>query len=116
MNAEAPTPSSYSGNDKVWILLCHLSLFIGVPFLLPFIVYLAMKNENPTVTYHAKESLNFHLSCLLYALISIPLCLVLIGFVSLFVIGLASVIFAIVAAIKVSEGIPYRYPFTIRLF
>ncbi|MEO5913460.1 MAG: DUF4870 domain-containing protein [Luteolibacter sp.] len=64
---------------------------------------------------HAKEALNFHLSVYLYGIISFFLCFILIGIPMLIILGLASVVFAIVACIKASDGLFYRYPLTIRL-
>lgn len=116
-----PEQSHFHGNEKVWVLLSHLSIFLGFPFLLPFIIYLAMKKDSPRVAYHAKESLNFHLSCLLYAIISFPVAFLMpiLLFLAIIVcgaIGLFGIIFAIVAAVKSSDGVAYRYPMTIRFF
>ena len=50
------------GNDKIWSMFCHLSVFLVVGFILvPFVVYLAMRNESEYVTDNAREALNFHL-------------------------------------------------------
>ena len=111
----ATLPPAPKGNDKIWALLCHLSTFVGLPFLLPLVVYLAMKGESAYVADNAREALNFHLSFLIYALCCIPLVLIVIGVPLMVLIGLASFILAIVAAIKASEGGCYRYPLTIRL-
>jgi len=35
-----------SGNDKIWAMLSHLSIFFGVGIILPLIVYLAMRKES----------------------------------------------------------------------
>jgi uncharacterized Tic20 family protein len=40
---------------------------------------------------------------------------VLIGFAILWVLGLVTLILVIIAAIQVSDGKPYRYPFALRL-
>jgi hypothetical protein len=107
--------SAPRGNEKIWGILSHLSAFIGMPFLLPLVVYLAMRGDSEYVANNAKEALNFHLSLLIYCLCCIPLIFVAIGIPLLVVIGLASVILAIVAAIKASGGDCYRYPLTLRL-
>jgi uncharacterized Tic20 family protein len=103
------------GSDKVWALLCHLSTFIGMPFLLPLVVYLAMKGDSPYVAENAREALNFHLSLVIYVLCCVPLTFILIGIPLMVAIGFASLVFAIVAAIKASDGGCYRYPLTLRL-
>ena len=112
--APPPLPSP-RGNDKIWALLSHLSTFIGLPFLLPLVVYLAMKGDSTYVAENAREALNFHLSMFIYALCCIPLAWILIGIPLLIVIALASLVLAVVAAIKASDGGCYRYPLTMRL-
>jgi len=110
-----PPLSQPRGSEKVWALFSHLSTFVGLPFLLPLIVYLAMKGDSAYAAENAREALNFHLSMLLYALCCIPLTFILIGLPLLCAIGLASLVLAIVAAIKAADGGCYRYPLTIRM-
>ena len=55
------------------------------------------------------------LSLLIYALCCVPLIWILVGIPLLLVIGLASLVLAIVAAIKASDGGCYHYPLTLRL-
>ena len=104
-----------SSDDKLWSIFCHLSLLFGVGFILPLIVYLIKKQDSPVTAENAKEALNFHISVYLYLFISFLLCFLFIGFLLLPVIGIASLVLAIVACLKVSEGVTYRYPMTIRL-
>jgi uncharacterized protein len=103
------------GNDKLWAILCHLSGFLSVPLLLPLIIYLVMKEESVFVRHHAREALNFHLSLFFYALVCVPLTIILIGVPILIGLGIFSFVVAILAAIKVSDGVAYRYPLCIRL-
>ena len=113
--AAPAAPPAPRGNEKIWNLLCHLSTFISLPFLLPLVVYLAMKGDSEYVAANAREALNFHISLLIYAACCIPLAFIVVGIPLLVLIGLASCILAIVAAIKASDGGCYRYPLTIRL-
>jgi uncharacterized Tic20 family protein len=104
------------GNEKIWSIFCHLSVFIGIGFLLvPIVVYLAMKDESEYVAANAREALNFHISVLIYLICCIPLYFILIGAFLAVVITFAMFILSVVAAIKASEGGCYRYPLTIRL-
>lgn len=103
------------GNEKIWSILSHLSWFIGVPFLLPLVVYLAMRGDSDYVAANAREALNFHLSVLIYVLCCAPLAFILIGGPLIVIILAASLLFSIIAAIKASEGQVYRYPLTLRL-
>lgn len=112
LDTSAPAPT---GNDKIWGMLCHLSFILGVGIILPLVVYLAMRNESEFVAKNAKEALNFHISVYIYAFCCIPLLLIIIGLPLLFVIGIGSLVLAIIATVKTSDGGIYRYPLTLRL-
>ena len=114
-SSTTPPPNPrINGDEKALIILCHLSGFLGVGFILPLVVYLIKKAEGGPVAVQAKEVLNFHLSLLLYALLISPLCFVFVGFVLLPMLAVAGLVLAIVAAIKASDGFAYRYPLCIR--
>jgi uncharacterized Tic20 family protein len=102
------------GNDKIWSMLSHLSALFGVGIILPLVVYLAMRDESEYVAANAREALNFHISVFIYVLCCIPLMFILVGVPLAFLIGLGSVVFAIIAAVKSSSGECYRYPLTLR--
>jgi uncharacterized Tic20 family protein len=108
-------PLAHKGSDKIWSMLSHLSALLGVGFVLPLVVYLAMRHESDYVAANAREALNFHISVLIYCLCCIPLVFVLIGIPLLLLIGLGSLVLAIIATIKASDGGCYRYPLTLRL-
>lgn len=105
-----------SGNHKIWGILSHLSGFIGVGFILPLVVYFAMRDDSEYVAANARAALNFHLSLLIYGLCCIPLIFVLIGIPLLIVLGLGSLVLSIIAAIKASDGGCYHYPLCIPFF
>jgi uncharacterized Tic20 family protein len=104
------------GNEKMWAILCHISVVsVGLGLVLPLAVYLAYRHESDYAEHHAREALNFHLALLLYCLCCIPLIFVFgLGVALLLVAGLASTVFGIIAAVKASDGVRYRYPATIR--
>ena len=104
-----------TGIDRIWSVLSHFSAFMGVGFILSFVVYLVMRKESQYVAENAREVLNFHISLLIYGICCIPLIFILIGIPLLIGMGIASLILAIIAAVKASDGICYRYPLTLRL-
>ena len=108
-------PLAPKGSDKIWSMLSHLSALLGVGFVLPLVVYLAMRKESEYVATNAREALNFHITVLIYTLCCIPLVFILIGIPLLIVLGIGSLVLAIIAAIKASDGQSYRYPLTLRL-
>lgn len=111
---DSPPPPIRS-EDKIWIVLSHLSLLMGVGIFLPLVVYLVKKDESPAVGAHAMEALNFHISVCIYALFCLPLVMLLIGLPLLMGLVLGAYVLAIVAAVKAADGELYRYPLTIRL-
>jgi uncharacterized Tic20 family protein len=108
------SPAAPRGNDKIWSILSHLSPLVGVWILLPLVVYLAMRHESEYVASNAREALNFHLSVMIYGFCCVPLIFVIIGFPMLILLGVASLVLAIIAAVKASDGLCYRYPLTLR--
>jgi uncharacterized Tic20 family protein len=108
--SQPPAP----GNDKVLAILCHVSIFLGVGFILPLIVYLVKRGESEYVAAHAREVLNFHISLFIYTVCTIPLIFILIGIPIFIALALMSFICAIIAAIKTSDGGFFFYPMTIR--
>ena len=84
-------------------MLSHLSALLGVGFLLPLVVYLAMRKESEYVATNAREALNFHITVLIYSLCRIPLVFVLIGIPLLIVLGLGSLVLAIIATVTTTQ-------------
>ena len=114
---DSPTnqpPPLMKSEDKLWVVISHLSLLLGFGLIVPFIVYLVKKDESQVIAFHSKEALNFHLSLYLYALLCIPLMMVVIGFPILILLGIAAFFLSIIAAVRGADGREYRYPLTIR--
>ena len=109
---------------RMWAMFCHLA---GLCWLLwwimpliggvigPLVVWQIKKDEYPFVDEQGKEALNFQISILLYCIVAGVLCFACIGFVLLVIVGVADILFAIIASIKAGDGQHYRYPLTIRL-
>ena len=108
-----------SREEKNWGSFCHLAAFAGfvfppVGFIFgPLIVWLIKKNEMPFVDDQGKEALNFQLTMLIIFIISCFLVLIFIGFMLLIFWSVFQLVIVIVAAIKASDGVCYRYPMTI---
>ena len=81
----------------------------------PLIILLSKGQSMPFVAAQAKESLNFQITVWLLGLVFALLAIVLIGFVLLWILGVVNLVLVVIAAIRVSDGAPYRYPFCLRL-
>lgn len=98
--------------------LCHGATFInytGVSIGIPIAILLV--SEDPVVKANARESLNFHFNMWAYLVIGGVLTFILIGFVILGLVAIASFIMPIIAILKVlnNPDEPYRYPFIFHL-
>ncbi|HEY1583483.1 MAG TPA: DUF4870 domain-containing protein [Chthoniobacterales bacterium] len=120
METIPPTTSVTSSNIRTWCVLCHAAALLGLFFHFlghifgPLIVWLLKRSDGAEIDAHGKESLNFQLSMLIYDAIAAILCLVLIGFPILIVLWVLNTVLVIIASIKASDGVLYRYPLTIR--
>lgn len=117
---ESQMSGDVNKDARLWGMLCHLTALagmVGIPFghiLGPLIIWLIKKNEIPFVDEQGKESLNFQITATIAGLICIPLIFVIIGFPLLIALGIADLVFIIIATIKSNSGQHYRYPFAIR--
>jgi uncharacterized protein len=102
-----------SSDERSIAILTHV-LSIFFPLIAPLVIFLIKKDESRYVGEHAKEALNFGISMCIYAIICIPLILLIIGIFLLIAIGIGSLILYIIAAVKAADDVLYRYPFTIR--
>ena len=106
--------------ERTTAVLMHLAMYgylvFPLAFVVPLVLWLVKRGESPFLDDHGREALNFHISLVVYILLSIPLILAL-GFGLLLLcvaIPLWSLILPGVAAYAASKGEYYRYPATIR--
>ena len=115
-----PTPVVDPRETHRWGMFCHLLAFsqvVGIPFgniLGPLVLWLIKKDEIPFVDDQGKEVLNFQISLTIYAVVSAPLCLIIVGLFLLAAILIGGLVLTIIGAIRANEGERYRYPFAIR--
>ncbi len=118
--------------QRNWAMAAHLcgllwaaggTGFIFIPFggmilftmLGPLIIWRTKGQAMSYVAEQAKEALNFQITVFLAGVFCAVLMFVLVGFVLLSALGLADLILVIIAAIQVSDGKAYRYPYCLRL-
>jgi uncharacterized Tic20 family protein len=107
--------------DRQLLLFTHLSQLLTYVtgfggFVVPLVIWLTQKDKIEQMDVQGKQILNFQLTMLLAALVSVPLMLILVGFVIAAAVGLLSLIFQIVNAIKANNGEPTHYPLSIEFF
>lgn len=101
---------------RMWAMFAHLAALTGlftagVGFVVgPLVIWLIKKEEYPFVDDQGKESVNFQITMLIYGAIAFLLSFVCIGVILLPAVGIADIVFVIIATIKANDGIRYRYP------
>ena len=120
--APPPAPQEESSREeRQWALFGHLSALTGLftggvgNIVGPLVIWLVKKDSMPFASDQAKEALNFNITMLIAAFIGFLLTFILIGLVLLPLIGIAWLVFTILAGIKANEGVAYRYPYALRL-
>jgi uncharacterized Tic20 family protein len=109
----SPQQPEVSKDAMNMAMLCHLlAIFTG--FLGPLIIWLIKKDETPFVDDQGKEALNFQLTVLIAMVVSGFLFVICIGPFVMMGVGIANLVFCILAAVKTSKGEAYRYPVNIR--
>lgn len=105
-----------SGEERALGTLSHLVALVANSLLLGFAVPIVVMciSDSEFVRNHAKESLNFQISLIIWAVISVLLCLIFIGFFMLVGLAVAAIILPIIASINAASGSPYRYPLIFR--
>ena len=124
--SEPPMAGAPSADERQWAMFAHLSALIGliIPFgsiIGPLVIWLIKKDTMPFVNDQGKEALNFNITVAIAFVVLFLLSVMTFGIGLViaiplwFIIGIAWLVFTIIAAIKANEGVTYRYPFTLRL-
>jgi uncharacterized Tic20 family protein len=112
----APTES-----ERTWGMLAHLAAFGGLMVPLvgnvvgPLLVWHSWRGRSAFVGEQALESLNFNISVSIAAAVCWVAVFIFIGVLLGIALFFAWLALTIIAAIKASEGVSYRYPFALRL-
>jgi uncharacterized protein len=114
-----PPPSVNTKDQNTWAMLCHMSAFVGFVFpfgniLGPLIIWQIKKDEYQLVADQGKEAVNFQISLTLYVIGAAILILAIIGILLLIGLAIFGLVVTIIAMVKASEGVAYRYPMSIR--
>ena len=122
--AASPAAPLTAENDKLWALLSHVGNILSV--LPPLIIWLVLKDRGPRVAVEGKEATNWGINVTAalivgniveIVLLNIPIIGWLIGLLlalALWALWLVNIVFAIMGAVKVSNGGSYQYPINIR--
>lgn len=121
IDASTTDMSAKTEETRQWAVLLHLSTLLGfvlpvLGFVVPIIIWQWKKSELPDIDAHGKIVANAIVSYIIWGAIALPLCILLIGFFLLWVLGILAVVFPIIAALKARDGELWDYPFCFKFF
>ena len=105
--------------DNQLIVITHLSQLISLvtgfgSLIVPLILWVTQKEKIHQMDEHGKNIINFQLSLIVYCLICIPLILLFgLGIIGLIVLGIISIFFPIINAIRANNGETPKYPLSL---
>ena len=111
-SSQTPIQNLSQDSKNIALLMWLGTIFFG--FIPALVIYL-LKTEDAYLADQSKEALNWSITVFIGTLIGGVLCLIFIGFLILFAIGLLNAIFCILGVIGASNGKLFRVPFAIRL-
>ncbi|HSO64221.1 MAG TPA: DUF4870 domain-containing protein [Ornithinibacter sp.] len=113
-----PTPMTPS-EERTWGMAAHgipliaLVLSAGaLSFVAALVTYIVVRDRGPFVRHHAANALNIQIIAGIVMLVSLPLMIVLIGFVSFVAAWVFAVVVHIIGAVKANNGEWYTPPMT----
>ena len=114
-----PQMSLQTPEQKQMGLFLHLSQLanIIIPFagvIIPIVIWQTQKDKTPALDAHGKMVVNWIISSVIYAVVSVILAFVLIGFLTLFAVAIMGIVFPIIGGIKANNGELWEYPLTIK--
>ena len=108
--------------DNQLLVLTHLSQLLTYitgfgGLIVPLVIWITQRDRIYTMDEQGKEIVNFQLSLIIYALVCIPLILAFgLGILGFIALGILSVIYPIINAIRASNGQVPKYPLSLNFF
>lgn len=107
------------GQARTWGLILHLSMLAGalIPlggYIIPIVIWQMKKAEFPGLDRHGKNAVNWMITAFIFAVACMVLIFTVIGAIigipGLWALGLISLAFPVIAAIKANNGEAWKYP------
>ncbi len=115
------SPAITPDQERTWGTISHVVPLVAMVlsagtlgFVGSLIIYLIYKDKGPFVRAHAANSLNIQIITGIFLIISIPLMLVLIGFVTYAIALVIAFVLHLIGAIKAYNGDWWKPPMTPR--
>jgi len=100
-----------SQEERTWGMIAVLSPLVGyiipIPFvnvIVPLVIYFMKRDTSRFVAFHALQTVYFSIAILVAVVICIPLCFMCVGIPLLVAVGIGSLVYLIIIAIKANNG------------
>lgn len=118
MQPMAPSALQTSEQRQMGMFL-HLSqlanvILFPIGIIVPIVLWQTQKEKMPAIDAHGKMVTNWMISVTIYAIVSIILMFVLIGFLTIIAVGVMGILFPIIGGVKANSGELWEYPLTIK--
>ena len=116
-----PPVTGVAADPNMWGMFIHLAQFSGfvVPLaglIVPIILWQIKKDESNIIDRHGKVVTNWIITEVIFGIVFAILCIVFIGIPLLLVLGVVSIVFPIIGAVKANNGEVWVYPCSIKFF
>jgi hypothetical protein len=116
--AVSETPRPPAPEERTWATVAHvagIASSLVFPIVVSLVIYLVKKDESEFIADQAREALNFQITTALAAVVAWSSIFCLVGFALVPLVALASLVFALIGAMRANDGERYRYPVCLRL-
>lgn len=100
--------------DGTLVAVSYISTLISL-LIVPILIWVLKRDEGGETERALRDVMNYGISYTIYLTVSSFLTFILIGFITTPLIGLALIIFSILAAVKAANGERWKPPFTLNL-
>lgn len=113
--------TTLSADERSWGMIAHFAALVGLfltpigAVLGPLVVWIIKGDQSAFVGKNAKEALNFNITVLLSYVVCAILWLAFVGIFLAAALFVYWLVMTIIAGIKASEGVYFRYPISMRL-
>jgi uncharacterized Tic20 family protein len=103
---------------RQWSMMIHFSVLASwlIPLagiVVPIVLWQMKKDELPGIVPHAHVVMNWIVTSVVYALISLVLVFIVVGIFTFWALALATLVFSVIGGLKANEGELWEYPGTI---
>lgn len=107
-------------DTHTYCMLMHISQLLGllmplVGYIVPILMWIGGKDGNHEIDMQGRIVMNWIVSSLIYMTVFGILCFVLVGIPFFIAIGICSIVFPIIGAIKANDKERWSYPFSIQI-